>query len=207
LPTLSLIKKKDVHVVGLDLSNGALEFLQARALEKELRERILLFHADAENMPFSAHLFDRVISFSSLEHVPDPDRFIEECVRVCKPGGYVSACTPNKRANSLRRFKPVFMKYASMISKSPPSVAKVEALPPSPYHKEFTDKELHFLFEQSGLKDISTFFLIYLPTGIPHPFGTFTATRPVAYFEELMAKFPFVKKFSSLLAVSGRKLE
>ncbi|KPV63794.1 MAG: hypothetical protein AOA66_0634 [Candidatus Bathyarchaeota archaeon BA2] len=124
---------------------------------------------------------------------------------MCKPGGYVSTCTPNKRAYSLRRLKPVFLIFASMISKRPPSVAKVEALPPSPYHKEFTDKELHVLFEQSGLKDLSTSFLIYLPTGIPHPLGTFMAMRPTAYFEELMAKFPFIRRFSSLLVVSGRK--
>ena len=205
LPTLSLMKKKDVYVVGLDISDGALEFLQARALEEKLRERILLFQADAENMPFAANLFDRVISFSSIEHVPNPDRFIEECARVCKAGGYVSACTPNKRSDSLRRLKPMFLNFASMISKRSPSVAEVEALPPSPYHKEFTDKELHVLFEQSGLRDLSTAFLIYLPTGIPHPLGTFMAMRPIAYFEGLVAKFPFIRRFSSLLVVSGRK--
>jgi len=205
LPTLSLMKKRNVHVVGLDISDGALEFLQARALEEKLRERILLFQADAENMPFAADLFDRVISFSSVEHVPNPDRFIEECMRVCRPGGYISACTPNRRADSLRRLKPLFLNFASMFSKKPPSVAEGEALPASPYHKEFTDKELHVLFERSGLGDISTSFLIYLPTGVPHPLGTFMAMRPIAYFEEFMGKMPFFRKFSSLLVVSGRK--
>lgn len=205
LPTLSLMKKKNVYVVGLDISDGALEFLQARALEEKLRERILLFQADAENMPFAANLFDRVISFSSIEHVPNPDRFIEECMRVCRPGGYVSACTPNKRADSLRQLKPVFLKFASMISKKPPSVAKIGPLPPSPYHKEFTDKELHVLLKQSGLEDLSTSFLIYLPTGVPQPLGTFVAMRPIAYFERFIGKVPFIRRFSSLVVVSGRK--
>jgi len=204
-PTLSLMKKKEVYVVGLDISVGALEFFHEKALKEKMRERILLFQADAENMPFAADLFDRVVSFSSIEHVPNPDRFIEECVRVCRIGGYVSVCTPNRTADSLRRLKPVFLKFASLISKRPPSVAKVEALPRSPYHKEFTDKELQVLFEQSGLEDLSTSFLIYLPTGIPHPLGTFMSSRPIAYFESLVGKVPSIKRFSSLVVVSGKK--
>jgi ubiquinone/menaquinone biosynthesis C-methylase UbiE len=203
--TLSLMKKKRVYVVGLDISVGALEFFQERALEKKMRERVLLFQADAENMPFAANLFDRVISFSSIEHVPNPDRFIEECIRVCRPGGYVSACAPNRRADSLRRLKPFFLNFASMFSKNPPSVAESEVLPASPYHKEFTDKELHVLFERSELEDLSTSFLIYLPTGVPHPLGTFMAMRPIAYFEKFMGKMLFIRKFSSLLVVSSRK--
>ena len=204
-PTLSLMKKKEVYVVGLDISAGALEFFQEKALKEKMRKRILLFQADAENMPFAADLFDRVISFSSIEHVPDPDRFIEECVRVCRPRGYVSVCTPNRTADPLRRLKPVFLKFASVISQRPPSVAKVEAIPPSPYHKEFTDKELNFLFEQSCLKDVSTSFLIYIPTGIPRPLGTFMSLPPIAYFESFIGKFPFIRRFSSLVLVSGRK--
>jgi ubiquinone/menaquinone biosynthesis C-methylase UbiE len=203
--TISLIKKKRVYVVGLDISVGALELFQERALEEKMRERILLFQADGENMPFAANLFDRVISFSSIEHVPNPDRFIEECVRVCRPGGYVSACTPNRTADPLRRLKPVFLKSASMISKRLLSVANVKTLPPSPYHKEFTDKELHVLFEQSGLGDLSTSFLIYLPTAIPHPLGTFMAMRPIAYFESFIGNLPYIRRFSSLVVVSGKK--
>jgi ubiquinone/menaquinone biosynthesis C-methylase UbiE len=175
-PTLSLMKKKEVHVVGLDISDGALDFFQEKALKEKMRKRILLFQADAENMPFTADLFDRVISFSSIEHVPNPDSFIEECVRVCRPGGYVSVCTPNRTADPLRRLKPAFLKFASAISQKPSWVREVGRLPPSPYHKEFTDKELNFLFEQSGLEDISTSFLIYLPTGVPHPLGTFLSS-------------------------------
>lgn len=203
-PTLSLMKKKEVYVVGLDISVGALEFFQEKALKEKMRKRILLFQADAENMPFAADLFDGVISFSSIEHVPNPDRFIEECVRVCRPGGYVSVCTPNRTADPLRRLKPVFLKFASVISQRPPSVAKV-GVPPSPYHKEFTDKELNFLFEQSGLEDVSTSFLIYLPTRVPHPLGTFMSLPPIAYFESFIGKFPFIRRFSGLVVVSGRK--
>jgi len=204
-PTLSLMKKKEVYVVGLDISVGALEFFQEKALKEKMRKRILLFQADAENMPFAADLFDRVVSFSSIEHVPNPDVFIEECVRVCRRGGYVSVCTPNRTADPLRQLKPVFLKFASVISQKPRPIIEVQGLPLSPYHKEFTDKELNFLFEKSGLEDVSTSFLIYLPTGVPHPLGTFMSLPPIAYFESFVGKFPFVRRFSSLLVVSGRK--
>jgi ubiquinone/menaquinone biosynthesis C-methylase UbiE len=205
-PTISLMKKKQVHVVGIDLSDGALNFFQTRAQKQKLRKRLLLFQSDAENMPFEAGLFDRVISFSSLEHVPHPSRFIEECLRVCRPGGYVSACTPNKTADALRRLKPGFAKFAGLVSKRRMRRGgTIEGLPHSPYHKEFTDKDLRLLFEKSGLGNVSTTFLIYLPTGIPHPLGTFMSMGPVAYLESFLSKVPFVKKFSSLVVVSGGK--
>jgi len=207
-PTISLMKKKQAHVVGIDLSDGALDFIQIRAQKERLRERLLLFQADAENMPFEAGLFDRIISFSSLEHVPHPSRFIEECVRVCRPMGYVSACTPNKTADVLRRLKPGIVKVAGLTSKKRMRRGgTVEGLPESPYHKEFTDKDLRLLFEKSGLVNVSTTFLIYLPTGIPHPLGTLMSMRSVAHLESFLSKVPFFKNFSSLVVVSGRKPE
>jgi ubiquinone/menaquinone biosynthesis C-methylase UbiE len=207
LPTLSLMKKKNVYVVGLDLSDGALDFFRFRASEEEMSRRILLFQADAENIPFAANIFDRVISFSSIEHVPNPYKFIKECKRVCRLGGYFSVCTPNKRADSLRRTKPALLRVASIASSKGPSAREISGLPHSPYHKEFTDKELRVLFEKSGLKEITSSFLTYLPTGIPDPLGNLLATRPIAYLESFLAKVPYVRNFSSLITVSGRKTE
>jgi len=205
VPTISLMKKKEVYAVGLDLSDGALSFFRRRATNQKLRKRILLFQADAENMPFATNLFDRVISFSSIEHVPNPHRFIEECVKVCRPGGYVSACTPNRTADTLRQLKPAILRLGSLISKRRTSLANMRTLPSSPYHKEFTDKELQVLFQKSALVDISTIFLVYLPTGIPHPLGTVMSMPPVACLESLVSKVPLINRFSSLLLVSGRK--
>ncbi len=209
-PSLAIIREKKVKVVGLDLSSGALEFFEEMAIGKRLENRVLLFQGDAENLPFDANLFDRVISFSSLEHVPHPDKFIEECVRVCKFGGYVSACTPNKMADPLRRLKPGVLKLTSIYSKKPLTKSidqKTEKIPPSPYHKEFIDKDLKILFENKGLESVSTSYLIYLPTGIPRPIGSILSKRPIIYFEDIISKIPLFRRFSSLLIVTGRKKE
>jgi SAM-dependent methyltransferase len=44
-------------------------------------------HGSGLALPFADASFDTVVSFQVLEHVPDPQRMIDECVRVLRPGG------------------------------------------------------------------------------------------------------------------------
>ncbi len=50
--------------------------------------------ANAEHLPFSEGLFQRVECDAVLEHVRDPDRVMREIERVLAPGGYVHLVTP-----------------------------------------------------------------------------------------------------------------
>jgi tocopherol O-methyltransferase len=43
--------------------------------------------ADALDMPFADATFDLVWSMESGEHMPDKEKFLQECYRVLKPGG------------------------------------------------------------------------------------------------------------------------
>jgi tocopherol O-methyltransferase len=43
--------------------------------------------ADALDMPFADDTFDLVWSMESGEHMPDKEKFLQECYRVLKPGG------------------------------------------------------------------------------------------------------------------------
>lgn len=52
--------------------------------------------ADAGEMPLADALFDVVISFETIEHLPDPFKFLREVKRVLKPGGLFIVSTPNK---------------------------------------------------------------------------------------------------------------
>lgn len=46
------------------------------------------FHAgDAQNLMYRDNLFDTIVSFNALEHIPDPGRALKEMVRVLRPGG------------------------------------------------------------------------------------------------------------------------
>ncbi len=49
--------------------------------------------ADALNMPFADESFDLVWSLESGEHMPDKQKFIQECDRVLKPGGTLILAT------------------------------------------------------------------------------------------------------------------
>ncbi|HEY8489357.1 MAG TPA: methyltransferase domain-containing protein [Dehalococcoidia bacterium] len=51
--------------------------------------------ADAENLPFADHSFDKIICTEVLEHISDDGRGIQEMLRVLKPGGEIAVSVPN----------------------------------------------------------------------------------------------------------------
>ena len=84
--------------VGVDLSLDALRYAR--------RHPARYVAADAARLPFD-RIFDSVVSFETLEHVPDPERFVAECARVLKPGGLFIVSTPNRDLWSPRSAKPL----------------------------------------------------------------------------------------------------
>jgi SAM-dependent methyltransferase len=87
-----------LHAVGVDLSLEALHYAR--------RHPASYVAADAARLPFRRS-FDSVVSFETIEHVPDPGRFVGECARVLKPGGTFIVSTPNRELWSPRSAKPV----------------------------------------------------------------------------------------------------
>jgi len=85
--------------VGVDLSLEALRYAG--------RHPARYVAADALRLPFGRAGFDAVVSFETLEHVADPERFVAECSRVLKPGGRFLVSTPNRELWSPRSPKPL----------------------------------------------------------------------------------------------------
>jgi ubiquinone/menaquinone biosynthesis C-methylase UbiE len=52
--------------------------------------------ADAQAIPLRDASIDLIVSFETIEHVPEPARFLDECRRVLAPGGTLIVSTPNK---------------------------------------------------------------------------------------------------------------
>jgi hypothetical protein len=52
--------------------------------------------ADMRCLPFPPKSFASVLSVQSLEHVPDPERAVQEAARVMEPGGVAVFVTPNR---------------------------------------------------------------------------------------------------------------
>src|SRR5258706_6769640 len=84
--------------VGADLSLEALRYAR--------RHPAPYVAADAVRLPFGRS-FDAVVSFETIEHVPDPGRFVAECAPVLKPGGLLLVSTPNRDLWSPRSPKPI----------------------------------------------------------------------------------------------------
>lgn len=81
-----------VWVVAVDLSIEAVMYAQARGRA----ERLHFLAADAVTLPLGAGAVDAVVSFETLEHVPDQPAFLREVARVLRPGGRFLCSTPNR---------------------------------------------------------------------------------------------------------------
>ncbi len=51
---------------------------------------------DAQAIPLPDRSIDVVVSFETIEHVPDPAAFLRECVRVLTPAGTLIVSSPNR---------------------------------------------------------------------------------------------------------------
>ena len=85
--SLYLAKKFNASVTGITLSPVQANRAIARAQEQGLSDRASFQVADALQMPFPDRSFDLVWSLESGEHMPDKQKFLQECFRVLKPGG------------------------------------------------------------------------------------------------------------------------
>ncbi len=74
--------------------------------------------ADITGLPFADESFDWVVSFDTLDDVPEESRAISELTRVLKRGGYLLLCVPVKsptdgdlfwEQRALRRWLPRFL--------------------------------------------------------------------------------------------------
>lgn len=74
---------------GLDYSENAI-----KAGQKKYKN-IKFFKADAEKMPFCDSYFDLVYTAYTLEHLVDPEKAIDEMIRVTKKKGLIVFIAPN----------------------------------------------------------------------------------------------------------------
>lgn len=79
---VELLKELGYEAYGVDISKFA--------VAKE-RGAIL---GDAENLPFKRSSFDLITCFETIEHLRNPELFLEECHRILKPSGVLIVSTP-----------------------------------------------------------------------------------------------------------------
>ena len=78
-------------VDGIDIDQETIEKANALFKSKELK-----FHCcNVESLPFDDHSFDLIVSFETIEHLSNPEKFLDEVHRVLKPGGVIIISCPN----------------------------------------------------------------------------------------------------------------
>jgi phosphatidylethanolamine/phosphatidyl-N-methylethanolamine N-methyltransferase len=81
--------KRDLEIVGIDLSTEMLEKARQRVADHELTNVKGLYEMDAGELEFPDHSFDTVVAMYVMTVVPDPEKVMRELSRVTKPGGEV----------------------------------------------------------------------------------------------------------------------
>lgn len=80
----------NTHVTGVELSEIQLNTAQAYISSKFDNFRYEYHQANAEELPFEDNSYDAIYICWVLEHVPNPQKIVNECFRVLKPNGIIS---------------------------------------------------------------------------------------------------------------------
>ncbi len=62
---------------------------------QQLAAKVAWATADIQALPFGSDTFDTVLSFETIEHVPQPQAAVAELARVLRPGGRLFLTCPN----------------------------------------------------------------------------------------------------------------
>ena len=88
----AILAESAAHVTGIDRN----ETLIQDAAVKYPRENLTFTAGDVTALPFQDGVFDRVISFETIEHLEDQRKFLSELRRVLKAEGVLILSSPNK---------------------------------------------------------------------------------------------------------------
>jgi SAM-dependent methyltransferase len=100
---LQIFREKWCSLTGIDSSRDKLE--KARATHGDRVELIL---ADYDDLPFSDNEFDIVTIINSLETTDNPQKIIEEAVRVCRGRLFIGVINNYSFVGTRQRLKEMF---------------------------------------------------------------------------------------------------
>jgi ubiquinone/menaquinone biosynthesis C-methylase UbiE len=91
-----LVLRRKAHYQGVDLSRNMIHEARQKHLGTEASEGSVAFTvADVERMPLPDAHYDVLLALGLLEYFENPQRVVDEIIRVVKPGGSVIVSVPN----------------------------------------------------------------------------------------------------------------
>lgn len=94
----ALLAKKAKSVVGADVAEDAVAYARGRYVSPNAQFALV----DAHSIPFRDASFDAIVSFETLEHLTEPERFLGEVSRVLRDGGVAILSTPHAARTRVR---------------------------------------------------------------------------------------------------------
>jgi demethylmenaquinone methyltransferase / 2-methoxy-6-polyprenyl-1,4-benzoquinol methylase len=159
-------------VIGVDISEGMMEFGRKKIAEKGLENRIELRYGDSENLPFEENKFDAIIVAFGVRNFENLEKGLADMYRVLKPGGKVVVLEFSKPDRfPFKQFYGLYFRFVvpvvgRMVSKDRTAY---DYLPES-VHAFPRGKEFVSILDRLGYKNTSckplTFGISSLYTGI-----------------------------------------
>jgi len=91
-----------LRVIGGDISRDAIAYARERFADRHTVYSVM----SAADIPIPSSSVDLVVSFETVEHVPDGNRFLEEINRVLRVDGALIISTPNRDTYGTARDVP-----------------------------------------------------------------------------------------------------
>jgi len=106
-----------IHIVGFDVSKSMIQEAVARYRAKERAAEATFFVGDASRLPFRDCVFEYVLTYGVLHHLPNPAGTAREIARVLKPNGLYFGSENNETAlrslfDALQRCIPLWREEA-----------------------------------------------------------------------------------------------
>jgi demethylmenaquinone methyltransferase/2-methoxy-6-polyprenyl-1,4-benzoquinol methylase len=156
---LSLFTPRKSHGFGIDASPEAVK------LANKQFPKLKISLGQGEKLPYQSNYFDLVYSAFSIEHCQNPEDFISEMIRVCKPKGRIIIISPNFGAPSRRSPNSVqdpYQKFVEGLIKDIfpyPGLGWTQVTPKSSYTRIDADTTwepyLHSIIEFLKIKNIA----------------------------------------------------
>jgi ubiquinone/menaquinone biosynthesis C-methylase UbiE len=170
------------RIIGVDLDIDRI--IAARKYKKyEKIQNISFSCGNAERLPFSDGMFDVVMGNEFLHHVHNPQKAINEMVRVTKKRG----CVLISDHNGLSILSETLRKKAFGKDRC----------------RTFTKKEVNILFEKANLKKIRARYIIFT---LPFRSVPSWLIRINSFFEYLLEKIPLLNTQCGVFVIKGEKI-
>ena len=107
---------RDNRIVGIDISEPMLDRARDKVRRQKLSHVEAIRNGDAERLDFADRSFDVVVAQYVVTAIPNPERALDEFVRVVRPGGEIVLTTRIGAEDGLRgRIEGVLMPLTSRL--------------------------------------------------------------------------------------------